>query len=114
MAQSPTITDLTDATFHRDVIQHTGPVLLEFVSEWSGACHILAPVLEALASEFGGRVMLCRMDVDAQPRTASEHGIQSVPTILLFVDGRVVDHLVGTTPRAELRTRLLALLEKDF
>lgn len=110
MARDSTIANLTDADFHREVIQHPGPVLLEFVSEWSGACHILAPVLEALASEFGGKVRLCRMDVDAQPRTASEYGIQSVPTILLFRGGRIVDHLVGVTSKVELRTRIDALL----
>ena len=110
MAQHSRFTIVTDASFQTEVIAHPEPVLVVFEADWSGACHIAGPAIEALASEFGDRIKMCRLNVDTHPRVAREYGIQGLPTFLFFQWGRVVDHLVGTVPKAELTPRFESLL----
>lgn len=102
--------DVTDDTFETIVQRATTPVLLDCWADWCGPCHALAPTIEALARAWAGRVIVARLDVDANPRTAERFEVRSIPTLLLFKDGRLVDRLVGVQSRAAIEARLEALL----
>jgi len=100
---------VTDATFGATVERATAPVLLDCWAEWCGPCHALAPTIDALARAWAGRVVVGKLDVDANPDTAARFDVRSIPTLLLFRDGRLVDRLVGVQPRATIEARLQAL-----
>lgn len=101
---------LTDETFPSEVLERTEPVMVDFWADWCGPCHIMAPVIEELAAEFEGRVRVGKLDVDANPEAAETYGIRSIPTILFFKDGKIVDQVVGIVSKMELATRLEKLL----
>jgi thioredoxin len=101
---------VSDADFESTVLGSTAPVLLDCWAEWCGPCHALAPTIEALARDYAGRVTVAKLDIDANPRTADRLGIRSVPTLLVFRHGRLVDRLVGVQPRAAIEARLQPLL----
>ena len=111
MEENTLLTTVTDATFRQEVLENSGPVLVEFGAEWCGPCHILAPIIEELASEFRGKIKICMLDMDANPRATQDYGIGKIPTLLFFRDGRVVDHLVGVAPKEEIATKFNALLQ---
>ena len=110
MKKNTVLTTVTDASFRKEVLESPEPVLVEFGTEWCGTCHILAPVIEGLASEFAGRIKICWLDMDANARVVQEYGIRDLPTLLFFRQGQIVDHLIGAAPKAELTARLEALL----
>ena len=101
---------LTDINFENDVLQAAVPALVAFGTTWSGLYHIMTPCLHVLAKEFAPRALVGRIDAEANPETTGRFGIQSIPTLLFFDKGEVVDHVFGTAPRAELRARLTQLL----
>jgi len=102
------IIELNETNFEPEVLRAEGPVLVDFYAPWCGPCKMLAPILENLAGEFGGRVKFARLDVDDAPELAGRYDITGVPTLMLFRDGRVTDRLVGLrSPRT-----LQAMLEK--
>lgn len=98
---------VTDATFAREVL-HTGarPVLLDCWAEWCGPCRTLAPVLDQLAAESKGKYIIAKLNVDENPQTAAQFGIRSIPTMLIFKNGTLVDRLVGVQPRQTIAARL--------
>jgi thioredoxin 2 len=98
--------DVTDQTFSREVLSFSGPVLVDCWAPWCGPCRMVAPVLEQLASEYAGRVKIAKLNVDENPATASQYGIQSIPTMLLFKNGKQVNSLVGALPKAEIERHL--------
>ena len=100
------ITTLTDATFGNEVIQSEDLILVVFEAEWSGSCHILSPTMDALAAELSDSARVCRLDVDRSPSVSREYGISTLPTILFFQGGKVVDVLVGALPRDEIESRI--------
>ncbi len=101
---------LTDKNFQKEVLENPEPVLVEFGAEWSGACQMLAPVLEQLQEAFNGQIKIGRLDVDAHARTATAYGIQDLPTLLFFKQGHVVDQIIGAAPRQVIAAKLHALL----
>jgi thioredoxin 2 len=101
---------VTDETFERVVLNATAPVVLDCWAEWCGPCHMLAPTIDALARDYAGRVVVGKLDVDANPRTAARYEIRGIPTLLIFNRGQVVDRLVGVQPRAAIEARLTPLL----
>jgi thioredoxin len=101
---------VTDATFDRLVLGASTPVLLDLWAEWCGPCHMVAPTIDALARDYAGRVLVGKLDIDANPTVARQFDVRSIPTLLLFRDGKLVDRLVGVQPRAAIEARLRALL----
>jgi thioredoxin 1 len=102
--------NVSDATFDSEVIKAESPVLVDFWADWCNPCKMLAPIVEDLASEYGPRVKLAKLDVDANPSTAGQFGVMSIPTLILFKGGQAVQRVVGYQPKAALKAKLDALL----
>lgn len=90
---------LTDANFEREVLQSEQPVLVDFWAPWCGPCVVLGPTIEALAREYDGRVKVAKLNIDENPETAAAYGIRSIPSVLLFVRGKVVRQFAGVQPK---------------
>ncbi|HJZ80980.1 MAG TPA: thioredoxin [Pyrinomonadaceae bacterium] len=103
---------VTDDTFAREVISASAsrPVLVDAWAEWCGPCRIIAPVLDQLAAESKGRYRIAKLNVDENPRTSQEFAIRSIPTMLIFKHGKLVDQIVGAVPKQVIATRLAAQL----
>ena len=97
---------VTDSTFEDVVVNAETPILVDFWAEWCGPCKMIAPVLEELAGELDGKLLIGKLDVDHNPDTAMAFGVMSIPTLLLFKGGQPVDRIVGFQPKAQLRRRL--------
>ncbi len=98
---------VTDATFERDVLSESArPVLLDCWAPWCGPCLYLAPVLDRIASESQGRYLIAKLNVDENPQTAAKFGIQSIPTMLVFKNGALVDRMVGVQSEQAILARL--------
>lgn len=103
---------VTDATFAAEVERSPVPVLLDLWAPWCGPCRMIAPVLEQLATEMGGRLRIAKLNVDENQATASRFNVRSIPTLLILKSGREVDRLVGVLPKPEIVRRLqLALAQ---
>jgi thioredoxin 1 len=100
MAATKTI-DVTDESFPSEVLESDIPVLVDYWAAWCGPCRMAAPVLEKIAEEYDGRLKVCRVNVDENREVASQYRIMSIPTILLFKNGELVDQITGVTPNFE-------------
>ena len=105
--------DVTDATFETEVLRAETPVLVDFWATWCGPCRMIAPVVEELAEEYQGRIKFAKMDVDENPPTPAHYGIRSIPTLLIFKGGKVVDQVVGVVPKRVLKHHLDSALAED-
>lgn len=101
---------VTDANFQTLVQQGRGLFMLDCWAPWCGPCRTIAPVIDGMARDYAGRMKTGKLNVDENPIAASRYGIQSIPTVILFVDGREADRVVGAVPRAELERRVRALM----
>ncbi len=101
---------VTDATFAEEVERSPLPVLVDAWAPWCGPCHMIAPVVDQLASELAGRVRVVKLNVDDNPRTAARFDLRSIPTLLVLKGGREVDRLVGVQPKQEIARRLEQIL----
>jgi thioredoxin 2 len=97
---------VTDATFERDVLKADRPVLLDCWAPWCGPCRMIAPVLDQLAAESRGKYTIAKLNVDENPQTAADFQIQSIPTMLIFKNGRLVDRIVGAQPKQAIAAKL--------
>jgi len=93
---------VTDATFESDVLQSAEPVVVDFWAEWCGPCKMIGPSLEELAKDYSGKVKIVKLNVDENPAVAGKLGIRSIPTLMLFKDGKVAAQKVGAAPKGEL------------
>ena len=99
---SENIVHISDGSFDEDVLKAEGPVLVDFWAEWCGPCKMIAPVLEELAVEYGEKLKVCKMDVDANPDTAPKYGIRGIPTLILFNNGELAGTKVGALSKSQL------------
>jgi len=98
------IIELTEATFDREVLKATGPVVVDFYAPWCGPCKMIAPLLEQLADEFSGSLKFAKLNVDDAPEWAGRYGVRGVPTLMLFGAGQVIDQAVGVDALKTLKT----------
>jgi thioredoxin 1 len=97
---------LTDDAFEKEVLQSDVPVLIDFWAAWCGPCRMIAPIVEEMSEEYDGKAKICKLDVDNNQKTAMNYGIRSIPTILIFKGGEVVDSIVGAVPKQQIVERL--------
>jgi len=102
---------VTDATFDSEVLESKNPVLVDFWAEWCGPCKMIAPVLKEVAAEQEGKLTVAKLDVDSNMSTARKFGVSSIPTLILFKEGKPVQRIVGYTPKDRLMKQLAAHLE---
>lgn len=97
--------EITDKNFE-EIIKSDTPVLIDFWAEWCGPCKMIAPVVEELASEYKGKAVIGKVDVDSNPEVSAKFGIRSIPTLLVFKNGEVVDKQIGAVPKNVLSQKL--------
>ncbi|MDD5019316.1 MAG: thioredoxin [Candidatus Omnitrophica bacterium] len=101
---------LSDENFKKEVLESKTPCLVDFWAEWCGPCRRVAPVVEEIADEFQGRVKVAKLNVDEGSKTASAYGVMSIPTLMFFKDGKVVEQIVGAVAKQELAAKIEELL----
>jgi thioredoxin 1 len=94
--------EVRDSNFENEVVKSQNPVLVDFWAEWCGPCKMVAPVVEEVAKEYDGKLKVAKLDVDSNPQTAMKYGIRSIPTLLIFKDGQVIDQIIGAVPKRHL------------
>jgi thioredoxin len=105
--------EVTDATFADEVLRSDVPVLVDFWAEWCGPCHKIAPILEDLATEYGDRLRIVKLDSDANPETVRTYNVMSLPTLTVFRKGEVIGKLVGARAKFTLRNELDEILSRE-
>jgi len=102
--------EVTDANFEDAILNAERPALVDFWAVWCGPCRIVSPIVEEIAEEYDGRLVVGKLDVDSNRDTAVRFGIQAIPTILLVKDGEIADRIVGAVDKNSLKTKLDAIL----
>lgn len=100
------IIPVTDDNFEQEVEKHDGLTIVDFWATWCGPCRMIAPILDQLATEYAGKVKVAKLDVDANIKTGSRFNVRSIPTLLFFKGGRVVDQIIGAVPRTHIEAKL--------
>ena len=98
--------EITDANFDQEVLQSDKHVLIDFWAEWCGPCRMIGPVVEEMAGEYEGKAKIGKVNVDVNPEVSIKYGIRSIPALLIFKNGEVVDQIVGVVPKTHLTKQL--------
>jgi len=98
--------EFTDSNFEEEVLNSENPVLVDFWAEWCGPCRMIGPIVEELAGEYDGKAKIGKVNVDHNPEVSVKYGIRSIPSLLIFKDGEVVDQIVGAVPKSQLKNQL--------
>ncbi len=93
---------VTDDSFEQDVLKAEGPVLVDFWAEWCGPCKLIAPALDDLAKEYGGKVTVAKLNIDDNPNTPTKYGVRGIPTLMLFKNGNIAATKIGALPKTAL------------
>jgi thioredoxin 1 len=100
------VTELTDGNFQNEVLDSQSPVLVDFWAPWCGPCRMIAPLVEELAQEYKGSVKIGKINIDDSPTAATQYGVSSIPTLMIFKGGEVLDRFVGVQPKSRLQAAL--------
>ncbi|NTW33026.1 MAG: thioredoxin [Bacteroidetes bacterium] len=103
--------EFTDSNFDELVIKSNKPVMVDFWAEWCGPCRIISPIVIELATEYEGKAIIGKVDVDNNPEITSKYGIRNIPTVLFFKNGEIVDKIVGAVPKQKFSEKIEALLK---
>jgi thioredoxin 1 len=99
-------THVTDDTFEAEVIQSDTPAIVDFWAPWCAPCHMIAPILREIAADYDGQLKVAKLDVDQNPQVATQFGVMSIPTMILFKDGEAVERLIGYMPKERLLEKI--------
>jgi thioredoxin 1 len=102
--------EVSDSTFEQEVLQSKEPVLVDFWAVWCGPCKAIAPIVEELAGDYEGKLKVMKLDVDNNPRTAVAYGVQSIPTLLVFKDGKPAERIIGAVPKKVIVDKLQGVM----
>ena len=97
-----TTTHVTDASFEKDVLKSDAPVLVDFWAEWCGPCRMIAPALEEIGKEMGGKLTIAKVNIDENPGTPTKYNVLGIPTLILFKNGQIAGTKVGALPKSKL------------
>ena len=100
--------EVSDQTFDAEILQSDKPVIIDFWAEWCAPCRQIVPIIKELADEYGDRVKIVKMDIDANPSTPGQYGIRSIPTVLAFKNGQVTEQIVGAPPTVKAQLDSMA------
>jgi thioredoxin 2 len=103
--------DITDGSFEKEVLSFPAPVLVDCWAPWCGPCRMVAPILDELASDYAGRLKIAKLNVDENPETASRYDTRSIPTMLIFKGGKLVERIVGALPKERIEQYILSVIK---
>lgn len=109
-----TVAQVVDASFHNEVIEAKSPVLVDFWAPWCGPCRMISSVVDEIANEYTDIIKVVKLNTDENPSTATEYGIRSIPTLMLFIKGEKVDTVIGAVPKTTLDNTLQKHLNKKY
>jgi thioredoxin 1 len=98
--------EFSDSNFEQEVLNSDTPVLVDFWAEWCGPCRMIGPIVEEIASEYTGKAKIGKMNIDINPSTPMKYGVRSIPTLLVFKNGEVVDKIIGAVPKTSITAKI--------
>ena len=104
---------VTTASFEQEVLKSDVPVLVDFWAEWCGPCKMIAPHLDRIAEDYGGKIKIRKVDIDEERDLAEKYRVESIPTLMFFKEGKLVDQLIGARPPKEITSRLDSLIQPE-